>query len=348
MPIEKRLCSLLLLVLLPCAAPAFAQQNMSAGNAPATILLDVVVTHKSGPPVAELQQKDFTLFDNKVPRPITSFHALGGSQSPVEIILLIDAVNTSYLRIAYERDQIDRFLRANNGHLAHPLSLAIFTDTGTQIQGASSSDGNALSALLDKSAIGLRSIRRSSGIYGADERLQLSLDTLHRLVALETTRPGRKIILWVSPGWPILSGPHIDLDARQRQQIFSDVVGLSTALRQARITLYSVDPLGVDESVIRDFYYQAFTKGVSKLNDVYVGDLALQVLAEQTGGLVLNASNDITTELQRCVADAEAYYELSFEPPPAEHPDEYHHIEVQVAKPGLTARTRQGYYSSPR
>ena len=43
---------------------------------------------------------------------------------------------------------------------------------------------------------------------------------------------------------------------------------------------------------------------------------------------------------------AQAYYELSFDPPRAEHPDEYHHIEVQVAKPGLTARTREGYYSA--
>jgi hypothetical protein len=47
------------------------------------------------------------------------------------------------------------------------------------------------------------------------------------------------------------------------------------------------------------------------------------------------------------VADGKAYYELSFEPPTADHKDEYHHIEVQVAKPGLTARTREGYYLQP-
>jgi hypothetical protein len=28
-------------------------------------------------------------------------------------------------------------------------------------------------------------------------------------------------------------------------------------------------------------------------------------------------------------------------------PNEYHHLEVRVAKPGLIARTRQGYYSQP-
>ena len=46
--------------------------------------------------------------------------------------------------------------------------------------------------------------------------------------------------------------------------------------------------------------------------------------------------------LQQSVADGQAYYELSFDPPRADHADEYHHIEVQVAKPGLTARTREG------
>jgi len=47
------------------------------------------------------------------------------------------------------------------------------------------------------------------------------------------------------------------------------------------------------------------------------------------------------------LADTEAYYELSFDPPPGDRRDEYHHLEIQVAKPGLIARTRQGYYSQP-
>jgi VWFA-related protein len=347
MSIETRFCALLLLALLPYAAPARAQQNSVTDESPTRVYLDVVVTSRSGPPVSGLQQQDFTVLDNKTSRAITSFHALGGSQAPVEVILLIDAVNTSYESVVYERQQIDKFLRANNGHLAYPTSLVIFKDTGSQIQDAATTDGNALSADLDHAEIGLRSIRRSSGIYGADERFQLSLKTLHQLAALEGPRPGRKIILWVSPGWPLLSGARIELSAKQQRQIFADVVSLSAVLRQARVTLYSVDPLGPGESVLRDFYYEEFLKGISKPSDVAFGDLGLQVLATQTGGLALTASNDITAQLQRCIADAEAYYELSFDPPPAEHPDEYHHLEIKMAKPGLTARTRQGYYAQP-
>jgi VWFA-related protein len=80
--------------------------------------LDVVVTPKSGPAVAGLQQQDFTIFDNKVLQRITSFQARSGSQDPVHVILVIDAVNTAYQTIAYERGQIDKFLRANGGRLA--------------------------------------------------------------------------------------------------------------------------------------------------------------------------------------------------------------------------------------
>ena len=345
MTIEIRFCALLLLLVLPSAVPAFAQQNVQTSN---SIHLDVVVTPRSGPPVAGLPQQDFTVLDNKVPQPITSFQAVSGKQAPIEIILLVDGVNTPYLRLAYAREEIVKFLRANGGQLPHPISLAIFTDTGTQIQNVPSTNGNDLSTTLDQSAIGLRTIRRSSGIYGADERIQLSLNTLNQLIAREQARPGRKVILWVSPGWPLLSGPRIDLGAKQQQRIYNEIIGLSTAMRQAHVTLYSIDPIGAGESIQSNaYYYQGFLKGVDKPNDVQLADLSLQVLAAQSGGLVLNGSNDITELLQRCVADTGDYYELSFDPPPAERPHEYHHIEVKMTNSGLTARTRQGYYSQP-
>jgi VWFA-related protein len=337
----------LLLASLLCTAALSAQQTTSPPNPAGTsIQLDVVVTPRSGPPVAGLQQQDFTVLDNKVRQTIKTFHASGGSQAPIEVILLVDTVNLSYDRVAWERGEIDKFLRADGGRLAYPTTLAFFSDDGTQIQEGYSTNGVELSASLDHYAVGLRNIRRSSQYEGYD-RFKLSITALHELAQREAARPGRKIILWVSPGWPLLSGPRIELDAKQQQQIFANIVGLSTQLRQGRITLYSIDPLGTSEGVGRDFYYQSFLKGVSKASQANFGDLGLQVLATQTGGLALNASNDVASLLHTCLADTEAYYELSFDPPPGDHRDEYHHLEVLVAKPGLSARTRQGYYSEP-
>jgi len=327
---------------------AWSQQQPSQAIQPgdSRIYLDVVVTPKSGPPVSGLQQQDFKILDNKVPQPIASFQAFSGSNAPVEVILVVDGVNTSYQTVAYERSQIENFLRANGGHLAHPTTLAIVTDTETKIQNDYSKDGNALSAALENYVVSLRVLNRSSGFYGAAERFQISLQALQSLAAREAARPGRKIILWVSPGWPLLSGPRVELDPKQQQQLFAAVANLSTQLRLARVTLYSIDPRGTSDIGINTFYYQTFVKGVRMPSQVVAGDLGLQVIATQTGGLVLNSSNDVASLLQRCVADTESYYELSFDPTPGEH-DEYHQLELQVAKPGLAVRTRQGYYSQP-
>jgi len=329
------------------AAVSFAQQDtLPPPPTDPAIHLDVVVTPKSGLPVAGLQQQDFTVLDNTVPQTITSFRAFSSSDAPVEVILLIDAVNTGYQTIAYERNQIDGFLHANGGKLAHPVKLAIFGDNGTQIQNTFSTDGNAIANSLDKQTVALRTIRRSQGFYGAVDRFGLSMKALAQLASVEATHPGRKLVLWVSPGWPLLSGPGVQLDGKQQQQLFNAIVTSSTQLRQARITLYNINPLGTAENTANVFYYQQFLKGVSKPYQVSGGNLALQVLAAQSGGLVLNSSNDVTALLQQAFADGDAWYELSFEPARSE-PNEYHHLEIRVDKPGLTARTRQGYYAQP-
>jgi VWFA-related protein len=162
------------------------------------------------------------------------------------------------------------------------------------------------------------------------------------------SRPGRKLILCLSPGWPFLSGPGVELTSKGQQQLFGSIVDISTLMLQARITLYSIDPLGASEAgTNRVGYWENFAKGVSKPGQVQAGNLALQVLATQSGGLALNSSNDITGLVQKCIRDNAVYYELSFNPPPGGHPHEYHHLEIHIAKPGLTARTRQGYYSQP-
>ena len=347
---SRRSC--LILATLLSATAASAQQAAQPAPPPRPpaanqILLDVVVSPKSGPPVADLQQQDFTLLDNKFPQVITSFKAVPGREAPADILIVIDAVNTDYHVLSFERTQITKFLRAEGGHLAYPIALAVFTDKGVQIVGNFSSDGNELSASLDREDIGLRDLGRSGGFYGASERLQLSLQAFRQLTASEARNPGRKIMVWVSPGWPLLSGARIDLDAKQEAQIFADVVRLNTQLLGAGVTVYNVNPLGATEALLRTSYYKEFVKGVSKPSQVAAGDLGLQVLAVQSGGLVLDFNNDVAALLQQCLSDIAPYYEISFAAGAAERPDEYHHLEVKIAKPGLTARTRQGYYAQP-
>jgi VWFA-related protein len=340
------------LILLPAffanGLPAPAQQGAAVVHAsPQGVRLNVHVAPKKGPETTELQSTDFTVLDNNAAQPVQSFNAVTSSQGRVKVILLIDAVNTDFSRVAYAREQAQKFLKANHGQLENPTTVAVLTDRGTQIQKSFTSDGNALSASLDHYTIGLREITRSSGIWGADERVDTSLRAVRELMAYASSLPGRKILLWISPGWPLLSGVRIQLSSQQQNQIFANVVAFSNELQQSDVTLYSINPLGVNESPYRADYYQSFIKGVTTPGHTDLADLSLQVLAVQSGGLALNGNNDVVGGLTTCVADLNSWYEITIPAARADHPNEYHQIKVKTDKPGLVARTRDGYYAQP-
>jgi VWFA-related protein len=317
------------------------------------ITLDVVVTDKSGKPVSGLQEQDFTLLDNKQPQKIVSFEAVQGpgakTDPPVEIVLLVDEVNANFSNVSFERAQIEKYLRRDGGELPRPVSLAVLSDSGIAMSNVITQDGNALATELTQNKAGLRSITRSQGVYGASDRVGLSLHALQELADYETPRPGRKLVIWISPGWPLLSGPRESLSSKQQQSLFGSVVGLSDSLRRARITLDSIDPLGTaDAGGFRTSYYEEFVKGVKKERQVQVGNLGLQVIAAQSGGRVLNSDNDVASEIASAAADANAFYVLTFDGLAGDGPNEYHALEIKLDKSGLKALTRTGYYAQPR
>jgi VWFA-related protein len=324
-----------------------------------TIDLNVVVNGKSGPPVAGLAQEDFTLLDNKVPQTITSFRALDLSQ-PVHVILVVDAVNTPYMSVAYVRGKLDGYLHANGGQLASPTQVAFFTDSGLDLPDGFTTDGNELATTVAQHEVGLRTLRPSSQ-YEAIDRVGLSMQALRTLIARETALPGRKLVLWISPGWPLLSGQNLRVGKLQQQQIYGDVepqpsrgtttqqrmiyaaiVDLSTRMRAAQIVLYDPNPFGAGQDIATASYYKAFLKPVTRPIQALMGNLGLQVLALQSGGLTLTSSNDLTSMLRQCAADAQASYQIGYRPSGAEA--KYHSLEIKLRQQELKARTRQGYY----
>jgi VWFA-related protein len=197
------------------------------------------------------------------------------------------------------------------------------------------------------------------------ERQQSSLDALWKLMSEEKARPGRKLVVWISPGWLVLTGGNVVVNSTNQQGLFDSIVTFADELRRARMTLYEVDPSGAMEAAGRPVSqstkaygvmdgpgrqatrYKEFVKGVKKADQVKIEDLALPVLVEQTGGQVFNTGSGVAGEIATCVADAGAYYAISFDSPAGEGPHEYHALAVRLGKPGLTARTRTGYYSRP-
>ena len=334
------------------AAQSEPAASVPLASADRRMTLDVVVTDKSGRPISGLQQQDFTLLDNKQPSKIVSFHAVEGGAAtpdpPVEVILLVDEVNTTLSKVAVARIEMEKFLGRNSGELARPVSMVFLSDRGIMVGNTSSRNGNAIIADLEQKKLGLRTIDKAQGFYGAGDRLGLSLRALEKLADYEAPRPGRKLLIWISPGWPTLSGPEVDMTPTGRQGLFNSIVAISDRLRRARITLYAVDPLGrEDEDRSRTYVYENFLKPVKKAGQAELGNLALQVLAAQSGGRVPNLSNDVAGEIEACVADANTFYALSFDALPGDGPNEYHALEIKIDKPGLKARTRSGYYAQP-
>ena len=311
------------------------------------VTLDVQVTDVSGNAVSGLGQQDLTLFDNGHLQTVTSFREIGasGAPAPIEAILLLDTMNASFQDVVIEREGIDKFLRQNGGHLALPVSIVFLSDTGVKLN-KPSQDGNSLGEDLKKMQTPMRVLGSAQGAEGAQDRSQRSLRAVQMLSSYEAPRPGRKLLIWVGPGWPLLSRSTAQVSAKDQRRYFDSIVDMTTALRRAHITLYSVAPLNLAQVGGQNpFLYQAYLKGVENPAQADSQNLALQVLAVHSGGLVLGQSGDLAGQISLCIADGQTYYEISFDAVEDGTSIQYRALQVKLNRTGTLARTNSAYYA---
>ena len=381
----------------PAAAPQLEKRPPGYAQQLRQVTLDVAVTDRSGAPAQGLQANDFQVLDNG--HPVTGLRladrpgAQQGSDPPSETLLLLDAINMSPQNLGHAEDQLRSFLRSQGPHLATPISLLILSDTeprtrtpatqSAQVPTATamalgnrqafvrripaSTDVPTLIQALDDSLASLSRILASQGAEGQSERVQLSLQALDFIATAESKRPGRKLLVWISPGWPLLDASNAR--SQDKDRLFGTVIYFSRLLQDARITLDAVNPEGVlagdtqqplDPSALnRQRFgplastrgeggydlYENYYKGVSTPKQADSNDLALQVLAYQSGGLVLDHDNHLASQIARCVAEAETFYSLSYELPPSSVSGAYHSLTVKAVRPGLVVRARSGFYA---
>ena len=334
--------------------------SRASGAARGLISLDVVVTDDSGKTIRGLGPEDFALLDNGQPQTIISLQGFDGISSqpdpPVRVILLIDTVKMPFDLAALEREEVERFLRRNGGHLGQPVSIFGLSDTGFWTLAQPSGDGNALAAEIasDKLAFIRRRQLLGNGtgefVDSANEDpagLQ-ALKALGDIATAERRKPGKKLLLWIGPGWNI--GSAIDFESKKtrdpKQDTFNTIYWFSTLLREARISLFNFT-VGQSDPVSRPDLYMRFLNGVESAQQASIKNLDRKVLAVQSGGRVLGPGNDLVSQIDDCIQEGSAFYTLSFDPPPADHPAEYHSLHVKIGQPSLTARTNTGYYDQP-
>ena len=318
------------------------------------IHLDVLVNDAQGKPVLGLEPWDFKLTDNGKPSRIMSFRKFDGVVSkpdpPVEVLLLIDEVNLPFQQVAFVRTELTKFLRQNGGKLAQPVSLMRLTDSGLRVQPMPTGDGIALVTIVNRIKGQIGYINPAMGSDGAMQRFQISERGISTIAENEARKPGRKLLIWIGPGWPMLdTAQFVEPNEINRRRYFDAIVELTNRLREARITVDSVAGSDASAGAAAGYAlrYQSFVKGVLTPHEASAANLGLKVLVTQTGGRILGPGNDLAEQIDQCVAEANAFYRISFNPPAAAQTPEFHDLKLLIQKPGLTVRTNYGYYIQP-
>ncbi|MFZ0962594.1 MAG: VWA domain-containing protein [Terriglobia bacterium] len=87
----------------------------------------------------------------------------------------------------------------------------------------------------------------------------------------------------------------------------------------------------------------------ARLLNYYDSQQGLGFLAQQTGGLFVHDTNDLSWGVGRILEDQAGYYLIGFKPSEGtfektQFGASYHKIQVRVLKPGLKVRSRNGFY----
>ncbi len=326
------------------------------------IHLDVSVKDRNGNSRMGLPSTEFTLLDDGAPARILSFRAANeacaqGDENERlrEVVLVLDHVNLSDVQFSFVKRETIKFLRQNGGRLACPTSVYVFTIGGLYASAMATTDGNALAEDIarDRFPRSLWQIPqpRAGDINDLNGRRYLlwdkALQTIYTIAVERRDKPGRKLVVWMGFGWPVNLGAQ-----EHRDNDFYTLVELSTRIREARMVICQVTDWPDPQEF--NFAYTNFVAGIRSVSELENAGIvrpfahfALQVLAIQSGGLILDSSPDIPKGIEHCIQEAGAFYTLSFDPPHAANIDEYHDLKLEVASPGLSAHTTTGYYNQP-
>ncbi len=114
-----------------------------------------------------------------------------------------------------------------------------------------------------------------------------------------------------------------------KRNFFAEVLNLSAGFLDAQTTMDTISsPNLMRENGRPRNYYKPFLKGVQRADQADPGNLALPVLAYQSGGKVLEADKDLAGDIASCVADLDSYYVLSFDSPHASQDIEYRALQI--------------------
>jgi VWFA-related protein len=293
------------------ATPAFAVPQAEFSSAVNVVSLLVTVRDKNGKFVNELTQEDFTVAEDGHPQSISYFARQ--YDLPLTLGLLVDTSASQVEVLAQELDDSVKFFRQVLRPGMDQAFLCSFEGKDFLLQNVTTSPAK-LEAALDKLASGQpkgRSYLSGTVLY----------DAIVDSAGLIMKRyQGRKALVLLTDGDDNASVTSLDsaVEICQRTDTVVYSIGIGTGLA------YGSGPL--------------------------------KTISEKTGGRYFEVGRKQTVEViyQTIEEELRSQYNLGYVPQTVtpekgankKNPTGYHKVHVTVSRPGVTARTREGYYST--
>jgi hypothetical protein len=170
--------------------------------------------------------------------------------------------------------------------------------------------------------------------YGVDGSFQTSdlgrvktLSAMNYLAHALGGYHGRKNLIWVSDGFPIDVVPDPKTGSFGETDYSAAVEKVADALLTAQIAVYPIDAAGVGRGGNFDSH------------------VTMSNMADRTGGRTFFNRNDIEVGVQTSIDDGSTYYTLEYYPQNKKWDDRFRRIKVEVSRPGVKLRYREGYYA---
>ena len=316
------------------------------------VVLDMVVVDSKGNAVNDLTRDNFHVTENDDVQSIRNFDPPGKytvdpnatinstadldrivPRAPVNIVLL-DEFNTRFEDMAFARYSLEKWLKKQPDKLDTPTMLIAVSLQRFDVLHDYTQDKAAILSSLDHHFVGYP-WQAHQGAWVA-ERYSTAFLALRRVAEATIGHPGHKNMIWIGRGFPTVSRTRFSVDDESR--INSAVQQTVNELRDARVTLYTIDPAGlmIDPGVY----------GIDNaLFSPFGGDPDFEALSKATGGRSLHGRNDVDAQIGTSIRDGSSIYTLTYRPTDTTRDlTKFRRIKVTVDRPGLTVVTRQGYF----
>jgi len=191
------------------------------------------------------------------------------------------------------------------------------------------------------------------------ERDQQGYATTNSLFAIISTLgriPGRKSLVLFSEGIAVPTAVHrlfggvIDAANRANVSIYTmDAAGLraESDIAMTRDRVNAAAGFGATTGYTADSGGSPYTKGLEGNEESLRRDprANLGTLAQDTGGLLFNNTNNLRQGFERIESDLRNYYLVGYTPGNDKFDGRFRTIEVKVKRPGLTVAARKGYFA---